>query len=555
MVALDKAKVIRALREEGFEASVDKDLISVCVELEDGSDVELCHDISPGGEFNFPDFYVDLNKHPQLRGLAHVGPLGKICSFDPVTNFPNPRRPEDALVETLKSIVEKLNDSVMGRSQEDYQDEILAYWVLECTGEHVYLFDNPSDRVNTMYGAHARGHNHSLCIAASAESASSFASRLGGVKVPVCAAFPCMALELSVPVSYPFPNTAQEWDQEISKSGKGMANAYRNFVVRSKRETVTIILVAPVEGGKALLCFTQRAVDETDGFRRGPKLYRYAVSRTRYGAEQVEKRRIEDATQGRLFRRGGVGAAMGGVHAIIGCGSLGSHLARALADSGVTRFVLVDNEYLEVGNVARHACGFESVGTSKVESVKRMLESANPNVTCTAHNEDANNLIEVSQGALGEAAVFVTVADPPLEFHLVEAFCSGAISGPLVIMWLEPFMLAAHAIVLNKPQRIFDDGLFDGEFRFAHRVVSNSEELYAREAGCQTTYMPYAGLDVQAFLLDFLKCWQQLPMKLAGKNYRFTWVGRISASGSIGASISPEFAGAEDCSCIVERID
>ncbi|MBQ9004720.1 MAG: hypothetical protein IJ087_23025 [Eggerthellaceae bacterium] len=138
---------------------------------------------------------------------------------------------------------------------------------------------------------------------------------------------------------------------------------------------------------------------------------------------------------------------------------------------------------------------------------------------------------------------------------MAEAFESGAISGSLVIIWLEPFMLAAHAVVLNKPQQIFDSELFDARFRFKRCVVANGDELYEREAGCQTTYMPYSGLDVQAFLIDFLRSWRQHPLVRPGKNYHFAWVGRISDASSVGASISPEFAALLDYSYIVERID
>ena len=473
-----------------------------------------------------------------------------------MTNYPNPRLPEDAIVETLRSVISKLNDSVMGRCDEDYQDEISAYWAIECSGERVYLFDIPHGKNRTVYGSYTQGTYRALCIASSAERARGFASRLGGTSAESCSAFPCIALELSAPLSYPFPNTILEWDNEISRSGKGIANAYRNFVVRCKMEAAVVVLSAPVDSGRAIFCYTQKSVGKVDGFRKGITLYHYVVHHTPFGNERVEKRQIENASQSRLFRRGGVGAVSDGVQAIIGCGSLGSHLAKALADSGATEFSLIDNDVFETGNVARHVCGFESIGANKADALKRHLEAANPNVTCAAHKGDANVLLESKHGIFEEAsAVFSTAADPPLEYHLVESFCDGAIAGPLVIMWLEPFMLAAHALVLNKPQKIFDDGLFDAELHFSRRVIANGDELYVREAGCQTTYMPYAALDVQAFLIDFMRSWRHHPLVHFRKNYHFAWIGRISDAEAVGASVSPEFAGVADYSRFVERID
>ena len=96
--------------------------------------------------------------------------------------------------------------------------------------------------------------------------------------------------------------TFDEWvDLDLSRSGKGIANAYRNFVVRCKHEAAVVVLTAPAMGGRVAYCFKQPSVDEVNGFRRGLNLYRYAVSHTPYGDERVEKKQIENAAQ--LWKR------------------------------------------------------------------------------------------------------------------------------------------------------------------------------------------------------------------------------------------------------------
>ena len=41
---------------------------------------------------------------------------------------------------------------------------------------------------------------------------------------------------------------------------------------------------------------------------------------------------------------------------IVGCGSIGSHLAMCLAKSGVSKFTLIDNDIVVAENVPRHLC-------------------------------------------------------------------------------------------------------------------------------------------------------------------------------------------------------
>ncbi|ATB40069.1 thiamine biosynthesis protein ThiF [Cystobacter fuscus] len=64
--------------------------------------------------------------------------------------------------------------------------------------------------------------------------------------------------------------------------------------------------------------------------------------------------------------------------AIVGVGSLGSSVAVALAKTGVGRFVLLDPEFLDPENVARHVGGVDEICLPKVEVVSRAIRRINP---------------------------------------------------------------------------------------------------------------------------------------------------------------------------------
>jgi molybdopterin/thiamine biosynthesis adenylyltransferase len=59
---------------------------------------------------------------------------------------------------------------------------------------------------------------------------------------------------------------------------------------------------------------------------------------------------------------------------IVGLGSLGSKVATSLARSGFKEFLLVDDDYFSVGNIARNELTFADVGRNKVDAVSNKIE-------------------------------------------------------------------------------------------------------------------------------------------------------------------------------------
>jgi molybdopterin/thiamine biosynthesis adenylyltransferase len=64
--------------------------------------------------------------------------------------------------------------------------------------------------------------------------------------------------------------------------------------------------------------------------------------------------------------------------AVLGLGSGGSVILRELARSGVGRFLLVDHDRLEIGNVCRHESGLSDVGRRKTAAAAEMVRDRNP---------------------------------------------------------------------------------------------------------------------------------------------------------------------------------
>lgn len=63
---------------------------------------------------------------------------------------------------------------------------------------------------------------------------------------------------------------------------------------------------------------------------------------------------------------------------IIGCGSVGSHVALQLARAGISKFILIDGDILKLHNVCRHRLGFRDLGRYKTAALKDAVLNINP---------------------------------------------------------------------------------------------------------------------------------------------------------------------------------
>lgn len=64
--------------------------------------------------------------------------------------------------------------------------------------------------------------------------------------------------------------------------------------------------------------------------------------------------------------------------AVLGLGSGGSFIVRELAKSGVSRFLLLDHDRMDTGNVCRHECGLPDVGRLKALAMRDHVLDRNP---------------------------------------------------------------------------------------------------------------------------------------------------------------------------------
>lgn len=77
---------------------------------------------------------------------------------------------------------------------------------------------------------------------------------------------------------------------------------------------------------------------------------------------------------------------------ISGCGSVGSCVALQLARSGVGRFILCDEDCVEIHNICRHQCNLTDLGRYKVDAVKERILQINPNAEVDVYTRKIQEL-------------------------------------------------------------------------------------------------------------------------------------------------------------------
>ena len=156
-----------------------------------------------------------------------------------------------------------------------------------------------------------------------------------------------------------------------------------------------------------------------------------------------------DAAYARSRNLAGAPSLAGRNVALLGCGTIGSHLGRFLAQSGAGdggRLLLVDPEALEAGNLGRHWLGGRHVGSSKARACAEELKMLSPGVRVEGLAVDA-------MGRLGRLAECDLIIDATGEEALSRALNAELIgcrpeAPDCLFVWLAGRGVAAQALFL-----------------------------------------------------------------------------------------------------------
>ncbi len=496
----------------------------------------------------FPKVIITPQTRETLPNIPHVNSDLSLCLFDSEKDIPNFDAPLCLIEATIRKAYDVLQNGINNKNEEDFYDEFNAYWTknVKLTFFSDVEFHNSVINLKVYIGEMGNYISSDInnCIRlAKARYESPKRSDIHD----------CIYIPLKEPCYQETMITQRDF-QYIMRKKSIYYSEYAKFLQRRKAEKSLIIFSQPKDDGYIISGFLHKRINMVHGFRKGKTPLGVALA-GKDGLERVERINIVDVSQKRLFFRGGTGNSFFNKSVgMVGCGSLGSNLAETLLNCGCYKFSLYDNQILTADNIARHVCGFSNIGLNKTEALKNKLVHHNPNTLVKTFEDDIHDVLNTTPEILNnDDCLILTVANTPIEYRFAEQKLKGEINIPVIIMWVEPYALAAHALVLNKPQNVYKE-LFTRDYIFLNSIVLNGEKYYKREAGCQSTFMPYSGLDVKDFTISFSKFFTSDKCE-SSKNYHFMWTGDIANYEKYNVELVPKAYELESYKSYIERID
>lgn len=186
---------------------------------------------------------------------------------------------------------------------------------------------------------------------------------------------------------------------------------------------------------------------------------------------------------------------------LIGCGSVGAHIAMEIARCGIGRMTLVDHDDLSPDNIYRHVLGWQDAEQGKkkkVDLLKHEIESKIPYIQVTAAGEKIEELLEKEELDLRDYdLVVVAIGNSQVELQINEVLCNSDDMPPGLFTWLEPYGIGGHAIAShNAMKRGCLQCLFP-ETEEMHNLASFSEkdQSFSKNlTGCSNRFMPFASI-------------------------------------------------------------
>ena len=214
---------------------------------------------------------------------------------------------------------------------------------------------------------------------------------------------------------------------------------------------------------------------------------------TRIGLERLRGERM-DAAYAQTRNLPGRATLEGRLVALVGCGAIGSHLARLLAQSGAGRgggrLLLLDQDVLAAGNLGRHWLGAEHIGDSKAVAIEAELKRLSPGLAVQAIRDDAMRRLDL----LCRADLLVdATGEEPLSRALNHEVLLRRPGGPAMIFaWLLGQGAAAQALFV--PALPDGRGCYACARTFGARPAAMREDapMLPSPAACgETEFMPY----------------------------------------------------------------
>ncbi|SNR88033.1 E2/UBC family protein [Hymenobacter mucosus] len=487
-----------------------------------------------------PTIYLERADYQQLRYLPHVDTSGLVCTFDPETVRVNPEDPGGIVRDCVAQARRLIEQGLAGTNTSEFQQEFIAYWENEygkndevAGGISLTATPLPAGPCSLLHLARKFGGYRLILPGADADTTQfKEVVQRQGIAIEPCPAFHLGELGEVQPPFALSNGTALSLVQQHFPGQLAALQQYLNGAT-----TPPLVLFHKLLAGQVRYFGWWHALPGLNrkGFRPG-KLSAVEILTKFERPRPVQRLSFDTLTAQRLTQRtAGEIPARKYTLLLAGLGSIGSNLLHYLASFPLQEMRLVDPEKLGLENVPRHLLGMEYVNFGKAEGLQRYLEQQQPLRRVTIRKDSIAQVALQEPAYLNECdAILLAVGRSAVEQYLIELQRQGVLTRPLFILWVEPYLAGGHLLYFPPRSEVNYTSLFDDGY-YIYNVVATDEyrkpqhRMLLKEAGCQTSYVPYSQEYVTLFLSRVLPELRGLLRAPSADAWAYTWLGNEEA--------------------------
>jgi hypothetical protein len=527
-------------------------LVTIEVPMEDHiRDVILEVSLKPDFPLSLPVIKLSEADFEQTKYLPHVDSRRSICLYDQENIKLNTDDPAGVVNECINQAVRILSDGLNKDRVAEFNDEIIAYWENTYHKNDVvvegYLGSNMVALQPGNVPAHYLVEPHAtvnLYIGNKLEETEKLTGffKLRGHTIQEFDAFYLGELE---ELSPPFYYDNKSLLAFIKFHFSGIWNELKPYLNRSNNLS-KLLVFSVVSGGKSVFFgfYLHSFKVNFNGWRTGQSTVQ--VMANIRPTEAVKRVRFAEFHPDRLQVRtdGGQQGFTAKKIMLAGLGSIGSNLLLYLSALEISKYVLVDPEILTLENINRHLLSFNEVGMKKVDAIAKYIKFHNPFADIQKH---VGSLVDLIQHRLAEIneldLIFCAIGKDMIESYILQYLTTGAITKPVLLFWVEPYLLGAHVLYI-RPGTSFSlndlevDGIYKFNILSTEAYKDPSKKLSLREAGCQGSYMPYGQSEIVQFFAALIPTLFNIIEMPPSNNLAITYVGDLNTATTLTLPIS-----------------
>lgn len=183
--------------------------------------------------------------------------------------------------------------------------------------------------------------------------------------------------------------------------------------------------------------------------------------------------------------------------AVIGCGSIGSHLVMKLASLGVGNLRLIDNEDFKAENLHRHVLGMPDIDKNKATSLTELINRNYPHLNVEYKNTRIEDIIKQEpKFILDSDLAIIALGDETLELFLNDSLPQNF---NRIHVWVEPLSIGGHLLFTDSKKAgcfrcLFTNDRETGIYNQS-AFAEAGQNFQSSYSGCAGVFTPFSAVD------------------------------------------------------------